>query len=99
MKKLLLVLLLVLSFGITSAFAQDFKYHGFMKSVTDMNGFAIINDVVYTPGDMVYNTEYKLIQIEYHYIILENTKTGESKKVNFFMGKPKLDSNDPKVDV
>lgn len=85
MKKILAIILMVISLSFTSAFASEFIYNGYAK--TDFLSFAVINDEVYETDQMISETEYKLVVIEKDYIILENQNDGTPMKINFFKGK------------
>ena len=86
MKKLIAILTVILCLGFTSAFAQEFKYSGFVKTVIDMEGFAVINEDVYQPGEVIKGSTYKLIRIEYDYVLLEDINDHKQIKIGFYLG-------------
>ena len=53
MKKLIVMVTLILCLGFSLAFAQELTYTGFMKTIIDPAGVAIINEDVYSPGQIV----------------------------------------------
>ena len=88
MKKLFIILSIILIFGFNIAFAQQIEYSGFIKSVVDPDGIAILNDNIYKPGEVVEGTPYMLISIEYNYVVLKHTTTGDTIKVRFKLSGP-----------
>jgi hypothetical protein len=95
MKKLFTILIIILVFGLTSAFAQEMEYTGFVKSVVKPEGIAIINELIYEVGDIISGTSYMLVKIEYNFVVLKDTKDGSTLLVRFkYSGKPKVPTSD-----
>jgi len=86
MKKIIVIITLILSLSLSLAFAQNFEYTGFVKTIYDMEGYAEINKAIYQPGEIIKNTTYKLIKIEYNYVVLENVKNKTQIKIGFKYG-------------
>ncbi len=86
MKKIIVMITLFISVSLSLAFAQNFEYTGFVKTVYDMEGYAEINKHVYQPGEIIKDTTYKLIKIEYDYVVLENIKDKTQIKIGFKHG-------------
>ncbi|RLD67284.1 MAG: hypothetical protein DRI84_02920 [Bacteroidetes bacterium] len=70
----------------TSVYAQQFKYTAFVKTISDPDGYAVINKNIYQPEDVIADSVYKLIKIEYDYVLLENTNTKKQIKIGFYLG-------------
>ncbi len=84
MKKLIAIITLILCLGFSTAFAQVFEYTGFLKMAFDTrDGFAIINETIYEPGDIIKGSSYMLIKIEHDFVTLKNTEDGKTIKVSF----------------
>jgi hypothetical protein len=83
MKKIIVMISLFLCLSFSLVFAQDFEYTGFVKTVIDQDGYAIINDMTYQPGEMIKGTNYRLLQIEYDYVILQNVEDNSTIKIGF----------------
>jgi len=87
MKKLMVMITMILCLGFSLVFAQDFEYTDFLKTVFDTrDGFAIINETVYEPGDVIKGSPYMLIKIEYDFVTLKNTVDGKTIKIGFKNG-------------
>ena len=92
MKKIIVMISLILLLSCSSAFSQDFEYTGFVKSVIFPGGYAVINENIYQPGEMIKDTSYKLIAIEYDYVVLENVKNKTQIKIGFKLGNKSIKS-------
>ena len=92
MKKLIATMVLGLCLIFSSSYAQQLEYTGFLKTVLDMDGFAIINEKVYEPGDVIKDSVYKLITIERDYVLLEDVNTKERIKISFKLGNKPIDN-------
>lgn len=86
MKKVIFTAIMFLCLGFSLVFAQSFEYTGFVKTVIDPEGYAIINDMTYQPGEVIYGTDYKLVKIEYDFVVLENIKDKTIIRVGFKHG-------------
>lgn len=85
MKKITMIIMF-LCLSLSFAFAQNFEYTAFVKTVIEPEGYAEINKGVYRPGEIIYGSDYKLVKIEYDYVVLEHIEDKTQIRIGFKFG-------------